>query len=102
MSSLRKSACRLLLSFAAVSVLAACAGSEKAKQLDLGPNTQLIGVRSALSSSIGSVGFPLEIRTVGNLIYVAGTDGNVAAIDARTGWDLWRVSLGVKLSAGVG
>lgn len=102
MSFLRKSACRLALSFGAVAVLAACAGSDKAKQLDLGPNTQLIGVRSAWSSSIGSVGFPLEIRTVGNLIFVAGTDGNVAAIDARTGGDLWRVSLGVKLSAGVG
>lgn len=85
-----------------VVTLAGCSGPEKAKPLDLGPNTALIGVRSAWSSSIGTVGFPLEVRSVGNLIYVAGSDGTVAAIDARTGGDLWRTALGVKLSAGVG
>ena len=63
-----------------VVTLAGCSGPEKAKPLDLGPNTALIGVRSAWSSSIGTV----------------------AAIDARTGGDLWRTALGVKLSAGVG
>jgi len=93
---------QLTLSLGALLVLAACSGPEKAKQLDLGPNTPLVGVRSAWSSSIGAVNFPLEIRTVGNLIFVAGSDGSVAAIDARTGGDLWRVSLNVKLSAGVG
>ena len=85
-----------------VVTLAGCSGPEKAKPLDLGPNTALIGVRSAWSSSIGTVGFPLEVRSVGNLIYVAGSGGTVAAIDARTGGDLWRTALGVKLSAGVG
>ena len=93
---------RFALSAGVVLLLGACSGPEKAKQLDLGPNTPLIGVRSAWSSSIGPVGFPLEIRTVGNLVFVAGSDGNLAAIDARTGGDLWRVALGVKLSAGVG
>lgn len=101
-ASFRKQVYRLALSAGIVLMLSACAGSEKAKQLDLGPNTPLIGVRSAWSSNIGAVGFPLEIRTVGNLIFVAGSDGNVAAINARTGGDLWRVSLGTKLSAGVG
>jgi len=93
---------RLALVVGAGLVLAACSGPEKAKPLDLGPNTPLIGVRSAWSSSIGAVGFPLEVRTVGNLVYVAGTDGTVAAIDARTGGDLWRVALGAPLTAGVG
>jgi outer membrane protein assembly factor BamB len=93
---------RLWTLLGALLVLAACSGPDKAKQLDLGPNTPLVGVRSAWSSSIGAVSFPLEIRTVGNLIFVAGSDGSVAAIDARTGGDLWRVALNVKLSAGVG
>lgn len=93
---------RLALVVGAGLVLAACAGPEKVKPLDLGPNTPLIGVRSAWSSSIGAVGFPLEVRAVGNLVYVAGSDGTVAAIDARTGGDLWRVALGVPLTAGVG
>jgi outer membrane assembly lipoprotein YfgL len=85
-----------------VAALSACSGPEKVKPLDLGPNTPLIGVRTAWTSQIGAVGFPLEARVVGNLIYVASTDGTVAAIDARTGGDLWRTALGTKLSAGVG
>lgn len=83
-------------------VLVACSGPEKNKQLDLGPNIPLIGVRLAWSSSVGAVTFPLLVKAVGNLVYVASTDGNLAAIDARTGGDLWRVSVGSKLSAGVG
>lgn len=93
---------RLAIPLGAVLVLAACAGTEKAKQLDLGPNVALVGVRAAWSSNVGSVGFPLQIRAVDNLIFVAGSEGQVAAIDARTGGDLWRVALGTKLSAGVG
>jgi outer membrane assembly lipoprotein YfgL len=92
----------LVLTMSAALVLTACAAPEKSKQLDLGSNIPLIGVRSAWSSSIGGVGFPLQIRVVDNLLFVAGSDGNIAAIDARTGGDLWRISLGVKLSAGVG
>ena len=93
---------RLAVAMRVALVLSACSSSEKVKQLDLGPNTPLIGVRTAWSSSIGAVGFPLEIRAVGNLIFVASSEGNVAAIDARTGGDLWRVALNTKLSAGVG
>ncbi len=93
---------RLAVAMGVALVLSACSSSEKDKQLDLGPNTPLIGVRTAWSSSIGAVGFPLEIRAVGNLIFVASSEGNVAAIDARTGGDLWRVALNTKLSAGVG
>ncbi len=93
---------QLALGVVFVMALTACAGTDKSKQLDLGPNTPLIGVRSAWSSSIGAVGFPLDIRAVGNLIFVASSDGTVAAIDSRTGGDLWRAALGVKLSAGVG
>lgn len=93
---------RLAMTVGVVLVFTACAGSDKSKQLDLGPNTPLVGVRSAWVSSIGPVDFPLDIRQVGNLIFVASSDGTVAAIDARTGGDLWRTSVGAKLSAGVG
>ena len=92
----------LSLTIGAALMLTACAGSEKVKPIDLGPNVPLIGVRTAWTSNIGTITFPLQIRVVGNLLFVAGTDGNVAAIDARTGGDLGRVALGVKLSAGVG
>ena len=38
----------------------------------------------------------------GTNLYVAGTDGVVAAIDGRTGGDVWRTSTKVQLTAGVG
>lgn len=102
MQFIRKLSCQLVLAATSVLILAACAGTEKTKQLDLGPNVALIGVRTAWSSSIGAIAFPLQMRVVDNLVFVAGSDGNVAAIDTRTGGDLWRVALGTKLSAGVG
>ena len=90
------------LAIGVVLALAGCASADKSKQLDLGPNTPLIGVRSAWVSNIGSVDFPLDVRPVGNLIFVASSDGTEASIDARNGGDLWRASVGSKLSAGVG
>ena len=93
---------RLALFIGVTLLVTACAGTDKSKQLDLGPNTPLIGVRSAWTSSIGMVGFPLEIRPIGDLVFVASSEGTVAAVDTRTGGDLWRTTLGVKLSAGVG
>ncbi|MDO8699938.1 MAG: outer membrane protein assembly factor BamB [Rhodoferax sp.] len=85
-----------------VGTLVACAGPGKPKPADLGPNTQLIGVRSAWSTAIGKVDFPLHVQVVGDLLFAAGSDGVVAAIDARTGGDVWRMALGTSLSAGVG
>lgn len=83
-------------------LLTACAGPERPKPADLGPNTALINVRPVWSSSIGRVSLPLEVRVLGNQFLVASGDGNVASIDADTGADLWRVKLETKLTAGVG
>ena len=95
-------ACRLGVLVMLVGALVACAGPGKPKPADLGPNTQLIGIRSAWSSTIGNIGFPLHVQVIGNSLFVAGSDGVVAAIDARTGGDVWRTVLGTTLSAGVG
>lgn len=78
-------------------------GSSKPKPLDLGPNVPILGVRQAWTAKIGpTAGLPLEVHVNGNAVTVASADGTVAAIDARTGGDIWRVSLGEPLSAGVG
>ena len=58
------------------------------------PNSALIGVRLAWTAKIGQVNFPMDVKVTGNAITVAGTDGSVAAIDARTGGDIWRASVG--------
>lgn len=85
-----------------VCLLAACAGPDRPKPADLGPNTALINVRPVWSSNIGRVALPLEVRVLGNQFFVASSDGTVAAIDADTGADQWRTMLGTKLTAGVG
>jgi outer membrane assembly lipoprotein YfgL len=68
----------------------------------LGPNTALIGVRTSWNSKIGKIDFPLQAQVIGKTLFVAGSEGAVAAIDVDTGADVWRVALNTKLSAGVG
>lgn len=83
--------------------LSGCAsGVEAPTPAELGPNAALIGVRLAWSAKIGEVKFPLDVAVSGNAITVAGSDGSVAALDARTGGDIWRTSVGAPLAAGAG
>lgn len=89
------------------SVLAGCSlwsgGSAKPVPADLGANVPVLGVRQAWAARVGGTGgFPLEVHTAGNMVTLASADGVVAAIDARTGGDLWRTALSEPLSAGVG
>jgi len=93
---------RLVCLLVLVVGLVACAGPERPKPVDLGPNAQLIGIRSAWSSNIGAVTIPLQIQVVGGSVFVAASNGVIAAIDGNTGSDLWRTALGTSLSAGVG
>ena len=70
---------------------------------DLGANVAILGVRQAWTARIGKVdGLPLDVQVVGNVVTLASADGGVAAIDARTGGDVWRAALAEPLSAGVG
>lgn len=83
--------------------LSGCAsGVEQPKPAELGPNAALIGVRLAWTAKIGAVSFPMDVKVTGNAITVAGADGSVAAIDARTGGDIWRATVGAPLAAGAG
>jgi outer membrane assembly lipoprotein YfgL len=82
--------------------LAGCASPERPKPAPLAPNVPLIGVKAAWTNTLGAVGFPLELRVVGDTVFAAASDGTVAAINAATGADLWRVRLNSALSAGVG
>lgn len=84
-------------------VLSGCGSATQApKPADLGPNAALIGVRLAWSAKVGEVKFPLVVKPNGNNIALASSDGVVATLDARTGADLWRTSLGGALSAAAG
>lgn len=109
-STFKRPAAVVLRSLACIAVagaLAGCSlwsgGSAKPVPADLGANVPVLGVRQAWTARLGSVvGMPLEPHTAGNVVTLASSDGVVAAIDARTGGDVWRVSLAEPLSAGVG
>lgn len=87
--------------------LAGCSlwSADKSKPVpaDLGANVAVLGVRQAWTARVGSVvGLPLEPHVAGNVVTVASADGTVAALDARTGGDIWRAALAEPLSAAVG
>jgi len=96
----------LLLVLAAV--LSACSwlgigGGSKQKPADLGPNVPVLAVRQSWTARVGSVeGLPLEVQVNGHVVTLAARDGTVAALDGRTGGDIWRTDLRTPLSAGVG
>ncbi len=94
---------RFIVPLIAALVLAACGSTDKPKPAELEPNVARMGVRTAWVARVGEkVDLSLQVRALDNLLYVASTDGVVAAIDARTGGDLWRTALATPLSAGVG
>ena len=103
---------RLAAAGALVGALAGCSflhsmpffgsSAEKPKPAELQPNPNLIGVRPAWTAHLPQVGFPLDVRVVGTTLFVGGSDGTVAALDAASGRELWRASAGAPLAAGVG
>ncbi len=87
---------------ALIAALAGCASSDKIKPAELTPNPALQAVRPVWTNQIGRVSFALEPRVSGTTVTLAGSDGTVAALDAASGKDLWRVQLDVPITAGVG
>jgi outer membrane protein assembly factor BamB len=87
--------------------LVACSGTPKPKPTPLEPITPQIGGRLVWNQRVESVKFPLQVAVnetaaSGGIFTVAGSDGTVMALQAETGRELWRGSVGATLSAGVG
>lgn len=98
---LRGLVCALLA--AALAGCASWSASPKPPPAELGANVALLGVRQAWTARIGSVAaLPLTVHVAGSVLTLASADGLLAAIDARSGGDVWRLALGEPLSAGVG
>lgn len=88
-----------------IAVLSGCAffsGPDKPKPAELQPVSAVVSGRQAWSARIGPVNFPLDIPVSGTTVFVASSEGLVAALDARTGADIWRVTVGGPIAAGVG
>lgn len=96
-------AIRAGLASAVVLFLAACSsGPLRPKPADLGPDPATLSVRQVWSGKIGAVDFPLQVKVVGSAVTVASTDGVVLFMDASSGVERWRTSVGAAISAGVG
>jgi len=83
-------------------VLGGCASSDAPKPTALQPNPALFVVKEQWRLPVGATSAPLELRAVGSQLMVASKQGDLSAVDLRTGTLQWRASLGVSLSAGVG
>ena len=68
----------------------------------LQPVSGAVVAKQAWTSRVGQVNFPLDIQVAGDTFYVAASDGSLAAIDGRTGADVWRASAGAPIAAGIG
>jgi outer membrane assembly lipoprotein YfgL len=87
---------------AVVVALAACSGTPRPKPAELPANASLLGIRQAWNIRIPKVSFPLTADVSGDMVSVAGGDGTVVMIDARSGQESWRANVGTPLAAGVG
>ena len=83
-------------------VLGGCASSDAPKPTALQPAPALFVVKEQWRLPVGATSAPLELRAVGSQLMVASKQGDLSAVDLRTGPLQWRASLGVSLSAGVG
>jgi outer membrane protein assembly factor BamB len=94
---------RLLTAVLALAGLAACSGgANQPKPAELKPFVTLVAVKQAWTAQIGEQDFPLTVSASGSAVLLAAGNGVVAALDAGTGRDLWRLNTGTALAAGVG
>lgn len=85
------------------SILGGCSSSgNKPKPAELGSLLPLISVRQAWVSPLGASPLPSTLTVKGDHVFIASGNGTVAQINVSTGADVWRLSLGVPLSAGMG
>jgi len=93
-----------LLSLSVLLGLSACSlfGSDAPKPKPLAPMEASMAGRVVWSARVGAVEFPMAVATAGERFTVADSSGVVTALRANDGAELWRTSVGEKLSAGVG
>jgi outer membrane protein assembly factor BamB len=92
----------LIASLSGCSVMSYFSGPSKPQPAALQPVSGAVSAKQVWSNRIGAINFPLELHVAGNTVFVSGGDGSVAAIDGRTGADLWRASAGAPVATGVG
>lgn len=93
---------RLLASLSIAVLLSGCFGGGKPKPQPLAPLTPKMTSPQAWTQHIGRVSFPLAVAVNGTTVTLASDDGNVMALNAESGSELWRAKAGGDIAAGVG
>jgi len=87
---------------ASVLLLQACANGDKPRPTTLEPVPASLNVKEQWRFNLGPTGLPLEAHVVGSQVLLASSQGEIAALEARSGKVLWHAMLAEALSAGVG
>lgn len=83
-------------------LLAACSGSSRPKPASLESFTPSQTIRTVWSARLGAADGAMSLAVSGASVSVASTDGQVVSLEASTGRERWRGSVGQRLSAAVG
>ena len=88
---------------AACALVAGCSlGPDKPTPKPLVEFTPQIAGKVVWQQRVDGVDFPLAVAVNEGIFTLAANDGTVMALQADTGREVWRASVGSKLSAGVG
>ena len=88
---------------ALMGVLSACSSApEKPQPSPLPSVSGTLKVQKVWSATVGPISTPLMVSVHGQQVAIASTSGQLALMDAQTGRDVWRVSVGSSIQAGVG
>ncbi|KNZ32110.1 MAG: membrane protein [Methylibium sp. NZG] len=91
------------VSLGASALLAGCSlGPDKPTPKPLVEFTPQIAGKVVWQQRVDGVDFPLAVAVKDGVFTLAANDGTVVALQADTGREVWRASVGSKLSAGVG
>jgi len=97
------SACTRWLALASLAALSACSSApDKPQPTPLPAVSGTFKLQKAWANQIGEVSTPLMASVFGQQVAVASSLGQLALINATTGQDVWRLSLGSPIQAGVG
>lgn len=86
----------------ALAVVVGACSADKPKPSPLEPLTPRIAGRLVWQSKVDGASFAPMVAVRDGRFFVAGDDGTVLALDERNGREIWRASVGARLSAGVG
>ncbi len=91
----------LIAALPVLALLAACS-SDRPKPTPLETYAPKISAAVAWTARIGTIGFPMVPAVRDGRFYVASEDGDVVALAADTGAEVWRTRVAGKIAAGVG